>query len=164
MTATDHPERMAAAGILPDIVYFIAVMASVLTLGMALAHLFALPNKMVMSREDYFVAQAAYLGWFQIWVVLLIQLIALIALAVLYRSQPAMFWPAVIALVCFIAAQALFWAYTFPANQATQNWTTIPDNWEELRRNWEYSHAAAALIGLLGMTSLVVGGISRMQS
>jgi hypothetical protein len=155
---------MAVAGIpVHDIVYFIAIMASVLTLGMALAHLFAFPNKMAMSREDYFAAQAAYLGWFQIWVALLVQLVALVALAILHRHEPFVLWPVVISLLCFVASQAIFWMFTFPANTATQNWTTIPDNWEALRRSWEYSHAAAAVIGIVGMASLVIAGIARMR-
>jgi len=39
-----------------------------------------------------------------------------------------------------------FFVWVFPANQATSNWTTIPDSWAELRRHWEYGHAANALI------------------
>jgi hypothetical protein len=26
-----------------------------------------------------------------------------------------------------------------PANQQTQNWTVLSENWESLRRQWEYS-------------------------
>lgn len=28
-----------------------------------------------------------------------------------------------------VATQAIFWIFTYPANVATQNWTTLPDNW-----------------------------------
>ena len=34
----------------------------------------------------------------------------------------------------------------FPANQATANWTQTPENWEALRRQWEYGHAVTALL------------------
>ena len=164
MIAEDRPLHPEVAGVpVHNIVFFIAVMASVLTLGMALAHLFALPNKMAMSRDDYFVSQAAYLGWFQIWIVLLIQLVSLVMLAVLHHREPAVLWAVLIAIACFIAAQVLFWMFTFPANKATQNWTVIPANWETLRRNWEYSHAAAAIIGIVGFASLVIAGIARMR-
>jgi hypothetical protein len=31
----------------------------------------------------------------------------------------------------------VFFIWVFPANQATGHWTTIPDNWDVLRRRWE---------------------------
>jgi hypothetical protein len=48
----------------------------------------------------------------------------------------------------FLIAVSLvvFFNYTFPANQATANWTVIPEGWERLRATWEYSHAVNALI------------------
>lgn len=44
---------------------FVALLASTLALGPALAHLFALPNKIDLSRDEYFIAQKAYRGWNQ---------------------------------------------------------------------------------------------------
>jgi hypothetical protein len=33
-----------------------------------------------------------------------------------------------------IAAKlAIFFVWTFPTNQATNNWTVVPNNWNELR-------------------------------
>ena len=37
-----------------------------------------------------------------------------------------------------------------PANQATNNWTQIPANWEHLRWQWEVSHAVNAVITFVG--------------
>lgn len=37
-----------------DVLFFIAIFATVIALGGALAHIFELPRKMVLSREDYF--------------------------------------------------------------------------------------------------------------
>ena len=41
---------------------------------------------------------------------------------------------------------AIFFVWTFPANQATNNWTVVPKNWNKLRIQWEYSHAANAMV------------------
>src|SRR6266550_2992731 len=38
----------------------------------------------------------------------------------------------------------VFLVFTFPANRQTANWTVLPENWQELRRRWEYSHAVGA--------------------
>ena len=55
-----------------------------------------------------------------------------------------------------MAAQALFWIYTYPANQATGNWTQLPTEWMTLRAEWEYSHAAGAVLTLTAFVFLVL--------
>ena len=45
---------------------------------------------------------------------------------------------------------------TYPANQATENWTVVPENWMALRSQWEYSHAAAAVLNLTAFCALLV--------
>ena len=61
---------------------------------------------------------------------------------------------ALVAFLCIVRTQIVFWTYTFPTNQITDNWTTVPDNWTTLRQQWEYSHATDALLNLLAMISL----------
>lgn len=68
---------------------------------------------------------------------------------------------ALAALICLIGAQAVFWIWTFPANQATSNWTTQPEAWQRLRIEWEYSHLAGAVFQTLAMASLVVAVLRR---
>jgi hypothetical protein len=57
----------------------------------------------------------------------------------------------------------VFWAFTFPTNVATENWTVAPDDWERLRRQWEYSHAVGALFQLLVTASLILAAIRRAR-
>lgn len=54
----------------------------------------------------------------------------------------------ILALVLTALALSLgvFFIWVFPANQATANWTAMPENWQMLRRNWEYGHAAGAIM------------------
>jgi len=44
-----------------------------------------------------------------------------------------------------------FWGFIFPVNQATQNWTALPDNWETLRSQWEYARAVRAILYVLAL-------------
>ncbi len=69
----------------------------------------------------------------------------------------------VAAVLCLGGAQALFWIYTYPANVATNNWTSIPENWEILRRNWEYSHAPGAAFQVLAMSAIIVAALARAR-
>jgi hypothetical protein len=41
-------------------------------------------------------------------------------------------------------------------NRVTGNWTFLPGDWSELRRRWEYSHVACAILNLAALVALVV--------
>lgn len=60
-------------------------------------------------------------------------------------------------LLCIAGSLAIFFAFTFPANQATDNWTAVPPNWERLRWQWEMSHAANELVIFVSFCSLIIG-------
>lgn len=147
-----------------DVLFFIAIFATVIALGGALAHIFELPRKMVLSREDYFTVQQIYAGWDLFSLVLLIQFLSLVLLALRALREYCVFRPVLAALLLMIAAQVIFWLFTFPANVATQNWTHIPPDWDMLRRRWEYSHAAGAICQLLGLCSLVWALFARVRA
>jgi hypothetical protein len=143
------------------IAFFVAIMATALALGGALAHAFELPNKMLMSRADYFVTQQAYRGWNMLAAVLVVQLASMLWLASGVRRERRIFATVLAAILCLVAAQIIFWIWTYPANVATDNWTRIPEDWADLRRQWEYSHAAGALFQLGAMAALIVAALSR---
>jgi hypothetical protein len=144
-----------------DVLFFLAMIATALALGGALAHAFELPNKIGLPREAYFTVQRAYDGWNQFAYVLAAQLLSMIGVALLSRERPDVMWPVVVAILCLLAAQVVFWIFTYPANVATQNWTVAPDNWQELRRQWEYSHLAGAAFQLLCMSALIIAALRR---
>ena len=144
-----------------DLALFLGLIISAVAMGAALAHALELPNKIAMPRDDYFVTQQAYRGWSQLAWILIAQLASLIWIANIYRHQPTVLWPVLIAIGCLVGAQALFWAFTFPANRATRNWTWIPDDWEKVRQQWEYSHAGGAAFQMVGLAALIVAALSR---
>ena len=144
-----------------NISFFIALIATAIALGGALAHAFEFSHKMAMTQEEYFVTQQIYAGWNRLAYVLLFELLGIIAVIVLYRHAPSVLWPALAALIFLLAAQVVFWIWTFPANVATNNWTEQPENWAQLRQQWEYSHFAGAAFQLLAMISLIVSVLRR---
>ena len=147
-----------------NVAFFVALLASALVLGPALAHLFELPNKIGLPREEYFIVQKAYRGWSQLGWLLLIQVAALVAAAYMARAEPRTLTLVILALVSVLAAQLVFWLFTYPANVATTNWTLPPASWEQLRRQWEYSHAAGAILQLLAFCLLVLAVLSRTST
>lgn len=142
-------------------VRFLSLLFAALALAPAAAHLLELPNKIGLSREDYLTAQQLYRGWALLGVVVIGALVSTLAYAIVVRKQRNPFTLAVIALLCLAATQAVFWTFTFPANQVTANWTVLPENWDALRSQWEYSHAASALLNLAALVALILSVLVR---
>lgn len=147
--------------VIRDMVFFIALMATALALGGALAHAMELPNKMGLTQQEYFTAQKLYLGWNRLAYLLAVELAGIVAVVYLYRRSPEVWRPAVAGLLFFFAAQVVFWVWTFPANVATKSWTLQPENWQLLRAQWEYSHLAGAVFQTLVMAALLVAVLQR---
>lgn len=141
-------------------IQFLAIIASALALVPSGAHLAALPNKIGMPQADYFIVQGIYDGWAILGLLWLIALIINGLLASVVRSQKRPFWFAVLAALCFVLMFAIFFGWTFPANQATANWTTAPENWETLRQQWEYSHAVNTALVLLAVCLTTLSALS----
>jgi hypothetical protein len=139
--------------------FLAAIAVSLMYMAPALAHLLELPRKMALDSAAYFTVQQIYAGWSLFGLVLAAQLALLLWLAFAVRREPGIFPLVCAALVSLAAAQALFWLFTYPANGATRNWTMVPDNWQALRRNWEYSHAAGALLQLAGFFALLTAAM-----
>src|SRR5262249_1859450 len=118
---------------------FVAMVLSALGLVPGGAHLFALPNKIHLSETDYFVTQSVYSGWALFGIVLIGAILASLALAVHIRDQRVPFVFTLINLFCLLARLAIFFVFTFPANQATNNWIAIPHNWPHLPSQWAMS-------------------------
>jgi hypothetical protein len=128
------------------IAQFLALVLTALALVPVGAHLFAMPNKIGMDEASYFVAQRVYDGWAWFGVVLIGSIVADAIAAMASRAQ---FWPfalAALAALLMAATLVVFFAYTFPANQATANWTQVPADWQSLRWQWEISHAVNAVL------------------
>lgn len=125
---------------------FLAVIVTGLSLIAPGAHAFELLNKIGLPKDEYFVVQQIYSGWWMVGLLLPLALLANVGNAIALPGDRT-------AMVLSIAAAALialnlviFALFTQPANAATENWTVQPENWEALRAQWEYSHAANALV------------------
>lgn len=125
----------------------LALLLTALCLIPAGAHLFELPNKLALDREAYLTVQGIYRGWALFGLALVAAILADGALALAARRGRPQAYPwALAAVLLMLLDLAVFFAWVYPANQATENWTFAPDDWEALRRQWEYGHAAGAAL------------------
>jgi hypothetical protein len=136
-------------------IYALALLFAALALVPAGAHVAELVNKMQLSAAEYRTVQQIYRGWALFGIVVFGALGSTLVLALRVRGHTGAFRPALIALLCIAGTQAIFWTFTFPVNQATNNWTTLPPDWASLRAQWEYSHAAAAVLNVAALTALI---------
>jgi Domain of unknown function (DUF1772) len=140
---------------------FVAVLCTAITMSAGFTHLLELPRKITLGREQYLMVQQLYRGWASLGIVVVGALISTIVVARLTQDRRSAFTWTVVAASCLALSLLIFFLFTYPANQQTQNWTVLPENWESLRRQWEYSHAVAAgfdFLALIALTlSLLVG-------
>ena len=140
---------------------FLALFLTTLALLPGGAHFFELPNKIGMPQEHYFTVQGIYAGWALFGFVLIPAVLADFALAYVLRDQ---MWPAVLALaaaVFMLTTLVTFFLWVQPANLATSFWTTVPENWQTLRSQWEYTHALNAVLTFAAFCALTLALILR---
>ena len=133
---------------------FFSLLFAGLALAPALAHLLELPNKIGLSRPDYLIVEQIYTGWALLGIVVLGALLSTLILTILVRKRREEFASSLLVFLCILGTQVVFWTFTFPANQQTSNWTVLPETWETLRMQWEYSHAAGAVLNLIAFIAL----------
>jgi len=143
------------------ILRFVALLFDALALAPALAHAMELPNKINLSREDYLTVQQIYRGWNRLAVVVIGALSSNLVLAALERTKSRTWALNMIAFLCLVGTQVVFWRYTYPVNQQTHNWTVLPEQWQELRKQWEYSHATSAGLNLIALITLTLSVLAR---
>ena len=134
----------------------VSLLLATLAMMPAAAHVLELPNKIRLTGIEYLTAQRLYRGWAFTRVVVLAALLSMLVLLFMVRELPTAFALAWVAFLCVAGTQLVFWTFTQPVNRATGNWTFLPGDWSELRRRWEYSHAASAVLNLVALVALIV--------
>jgi hypothetical protein len=145
------------------IVGLLAIVFVAICLVPAGAHFFELPHKMALSPAQYMTVQRIYAGWALFGIPILAGLILTAAHTFMVREDRPAFTLSLIAFLCLVVTQVIFWSFTYPMNVASENWTRMPESFEAARRQWEYSHAASAALtfaALITITLSALGGHS----
>lgn len=148
----------------PQAVRFLATLFAGLTLVPSGAHLLELFNKLRLPADSYMTTQGIYAGWAFLGVVIWLALIFTLWLGLMERGSGAPFWFAAVAFLCLAGAQAIFWIFTYPMNVLIENWTKMPPDLDAARAQWEYSHAAGALLNLIAFACTILAILSRRRT
>jgi hypothetical protein len=141
------------------VLHFVAIILTALALIPAGAHLLEYPNKIGLDRDQYMTVQQIYRGWAFAGIVLIGAMIANALVAIMARTRRGPALCAAAAALFIAIGLAIFFTWTFPANQTTSNWTVAPADWSVLRSQWEYAHAANAVATLLALCSATLAAL-----
>ncbi|MBI3706436.1 MAG: hypothetical protein HY246_01915 [Proteobacteria bacterium] len=143
---------------------FLAIVSVSLYLVPTGAHFFELTSKMALSPAEYMTVQRIYAGWSLFGIVIAVALLATLMHTVLVRADRTVFVLSLAAFLGLVATQAIFWAFTYPMNVASQNWTIVPEPFGTARRQWEYSHAASAVLTFASLLAIVLSALMFQDS
>jgi hypothetical protein len=138
----------------------VVIMLIALSMGTALCHLLEMPAKitydgalwLTLLQTLYPPAFGTIGAFFEVAAV-----ITAVVLAFLVRQRrPAFAWT-LLGTLCVVAAHAAFWVWVAPVNAAMAPLTpeTLPADWMRLREQWEYTHAARAVLQIIALGALV---------
>ena len=133
-----------------------------LSMGMAFSHLLEMPAKMNYSAALWLkLLQTLYWGYGTIGAV--IEVGAVVASVVLvfmvrHHKKSVCMDTIISGVLCMVAAHAAWWIWVRPVNAILMPLTpkTLPANWMALRNQWEYTHAARAILQIIALGSLVL--------
>jgi len=139
----------------------LAIVAVALYLVPTGAHLFELPHKMRLSPVEYMTVQQIYAGWQLFGIAITVALLTTLVNTILVRADRRAFASSFAAFLALAATQSVFWAFTYPVNVATRFWTVSPEPFETARQQWEYSHAASALLTFVALVAIVFASLTQ---
>jgi len=138
---------------------FITIMLAALSMGIAFCHLLEMPSKMTYTGALWLALLQTLYGAFGT-IGGVIEIGAVVTAAVLVflvrRRRPAFGWT-LLGTLCLLAAHIAWWVWVAPVNATMVPLTpeTLPAGWTALRNQWEYTHAARAILQILGLGALL---------
>jgi hypothetical protein len=139
---------------------FITILFTALSMAMAFCHLLEMPTRMSFDGRLWITTQALY-RLFGPPLGAIIEggaVITTVILAFLVRQRRPAFWWTLTGAACIIMAHVIWWIFINPVNAEISTWTpdTVPADWMRYRSQWEYTHAARAVLQIIGLSALVL--------
>jgi uncharacterized membrane protein len=136
---------------------FVTLLFVALTLSMSFCHLLEMPVKMTLGWEDYATVQGIYTNFGGVGAFLETGavLLAITLCCLVRRRRPGFVWTLAGAL-CLALGLVIWFAWVAPVNVvwAAARGANPPEDWTRLRSQWEYTHAARAILHLIALAVL----------
>ncbi|MGB7923346.1 MAG: hypothetical protein WCF57_08880 [Pyrinomonadaceae bacterium] len=139
---------------------FMTIILTALSAGLSFAHLLELPPRVFYFDAQLWVAtttRGLYALFGTVGAVTEIgSILTAIVLALLTRGRGTAFYLALAGAILLALAFVLWVAFVAPVNAELAKWTTasFPADWARYRDQWEYTHAANAVIKIIALSLL----------
>lgn len=150
---------------------FLTLLFTALSLGTSFAHTLEMPAKLRYDGQLYVTLQnSLYLAWGPPYPGVYLEpgaLIGMATLAFLVRKQRRTFALTLVALGCmFLAFPVVYFFFVEPVNATFRQArpVSVPDNWRQLREQWEYGHTTRFVLHLLAFSALVFSLLTEQPS
>lgn len=143
---------------------FLTILLVSLSMAMAFCHLLQLPPRMSYDGAQWVTTQSLYQLFGTVGALIEVGalfLATVLSLAVWHR-RPAFQWT-LAGTICLLIAHGAWWMFIAPVNAEIANWTpdAMPADWMWWRSQWEYTHAARAILEILGLSALVLSVLTE---
>ena len=149
---------------------FITIISTALSAGMSFAHLLELPPRFFYFDAQFWVATTTK-GLYYLFGTVgagieVGSILTAIVLAFLMRGRGSAFYLTSGGAILVTLALALWFIFIAPVNAELATWTptSFPADWVRYRNQWEYTHAANAVIKIIALSSLVLSVIVETPS
>jgi Domain of unknown function (DUF1772) len=115
---------------------------------------------MSLSPVQYMTVQKIYAGWSFFAIAIVAAFFFTLMHTFTVRGDRIAFLLSLTAVLCLAATQVIFWMFTYPMNEATNNWTVTPQDFEAARRQWEYSHAFNAVLTFVAFVAITLSALA----
>lgn len=145
---------------------FITIMLTALSLSAAFAHLLEMPAKLTYDGALWLnLLQTLYPTFGRVSGVCEIGAVvaALVLVAAIRDRRKAFRWT-LLAAACLVVTHAIFWIWVAPVNAALVPLSpeTLPTDWTHLRDQWEFGHAARAILQIVALAALVISILAEL--
>jgi hypothetical protein len=133
----------------------ITIMFTALSMGMAFCHLLEMSAKMTYDGALWLtLLQTLYRAFGTVGAFIEVgAVLTAVVLAFLVRQRRPAFGWTLLGALCLVAAHVAWWVWVAPVNATMAPLTpeTLPADWTRLREQWEYTHAARAVLQIFAL-------------
>ncbi len=148
---------------------FITILLTALLLTLGFTHLWQLPPRMSFDGALWLETLRRYVEFGPEGpgpVIEVAAVLSTIALVFMVRGRKPAFALTLSAAITLVVSMLAWWVFVYPINVELARWTAemLPQNWTDFRDQWEYTHAARAVLMLVALGALVWSVLAELPT
>jgi hypothetical protein len=161
-TLREVRDRRKEAAVILKVARFVGLLLGALNLGLAWAHLVEMGPKRAMSGPEWLTTQQAYRDFGKVaGITVPAALLATLTQFALTRERCATARLTALSAACTAATVVIWACCNEPVNREVVTWSAdaLPHDWQQRRDQWEFAHAASAILHGVSVAALLVAAL-----